>query len=382
MDFGKDDTLFVHLTLLPYVACAGEAKTKPTQHSVKEMRSIGIQPDILICRSEVEMIEKDRQKLSLYSNIAPEAVISLIDVDNIYKIPLWLEKQGICELITKFMRINKCIPNLDAWKNIIAKQEQLSNTVKVAMVGKYTNLTDSYKSVNEALTHGGIYAGSKVEIVYVNAEEIEEKGVELIGDVDAILVPGGFGDRGIEGKIKAINFARVNNIPFFGICLGMQLAVIEFARNSAGIASAASTEFVKDSDYPIVSLITEWQSDDGSIEFRDVNSDLGGTMRLGAQESILVPKTKVHEIYGNDTIFERHRHRYEVNESLLKPLLEKGMCVSGRSSNKDLVEIVEVTDHPWFVGCQFHPEFTSSPRKANPLFTSFIEAAIEFSKSK
>ena len=380
MDLGRDDTVFIHLTLLPYVACAGETKTKPTQHSVKELRSIGIQPDILLCRSEVEMPEKDRNKLSLYSNISPEAVISLVDVDNIYKIPLLLEKQGITNLLQKFLNLDSCAPKLDVWRDIIARQESAASTVKVAMVGKYTTLTDSYKSVNEALMHGGIYAGAKVKIKYINAEELEEHGKSLLSGVDAILVPGGFGDRGIEGKLIAIEYARKNNIPFFGICLGMQLAVIEMARNLAKIADADSTEFNKNTSCPIVSLITEWQADDGTIENRDDESDLGGTMRLGEQESILVKGTKVHEIYSKDTVKERHRHRYEVNEKVFSTLLEHGLIISGRSKDKNLVEIVELASNDWFIGCQFHPEFTSSPRKANPLFTSFISAAKAYQK--
>ena len=382
MDIGKDDTLFIHLTLIPYVACAGEAKTKPTQHSVKELRSIGIQPDILVCRSEKDMLEKDRQKLSLYSNISPEAVISLVDVDNIYKIPEFLKQQGMAQLVARLLKLKSCLPNTDIWSDIVKKQQSSDSIVKVAMVGKYTNLTDSYKSINEALIHGGIYAGAKVEIVYINAEKLEKEGLEIIGDVDAILVPGGFGDRGINGKMIAIKYARERQIPFLGICLGMQLAVVEYAKNVAGISSANSSEFDKECDYPIVSLITEWQRDDGDVEIRGDESDLGGTMRLGEQVSHLVPETKISTIYGKKSIKERHRHRYEVNEILLEKMLDGNFVISGRSNDKNLVETIEIVNHPWFIGCQFHPEFSSSPKSANPLFTSFIAAALTYSKSK
>jgi len=382
MDIGKQDTLFIHLTLLPYVASAGESKTKPTQHSVKELRSIGIQADILMCRSEKEMLEKDRSKLSLYSNIPPEAVISLVDVDNIYKIPLWLESQGVTSLLAKHLELKTCETNLDDWTEIIRNQEANNNTVVVAMVGKYTNLTDSYKSVNEALVHGGIYAGAKVEIKYINAEELEKQGSQMLHDVDAILVPGGFGDRGILGKIKAAQHARENKIPYFGICLGMQVAVIELARNCLGLNDANSTEFSPNTSAPVVGLITEWASSCGRTEVRDEKSDMGGTMRLGAQESKLVKGTKVHDIYNELEIKERHRHRYEVNEAYLADLISQGMVVSGLSKVDDLVEIVEMKDHPWFIGCQFHPEFTSTPKNASPLFVSFIEAAIAYNQSR
>ncbi|MEE3003701.1 MAG: CTP synthase [Pseudomonadota bacterium] len=378
MDIGKDDTLFIHLTLLPYVACAGEFKTKPTQHSVKELRSIGIQPDILMCRSEQEMLEKDRQKLSLYSNIKPEAVISLVDVDNIYKIPLWLESQGVSSLLQKYLQLQECQPNLTKWQQIIKLQDSHVNEVTIAMVGKYTNLTDSYKSLNEALIHGGIYTSSKVNIKYINAEELEQSGTDTLSDVDAILVPGGFGDRGIEGKLAAIRYARENNVPFLGICLGMQLAVIEIARNCNGYSDANSTEFDKTTNIPIVSLITEWEANDGKIEIRDTSSDLGGTMRLGSQQTVLTEGSLVAEIYNSDGVFERHRHRYEVNELYLEPLKKNGLVVSGRSKDNNLVEIIELNNHPWFIGCQFHPEFTSSPRIANPLFISFIKAAVTY----
>ena len=321
-------------------------------------------------------------RLSLYSNIPPEAVISLVDVDNIYKIPLWLESQGVTSLLAKHLELETCETNLDDWTEIIRKQEANKTTVVVAMVGKYTNLTDSYKSVNEALVHGGIYAGAKVEIKYINAEELEKQGSQMLHDVDAILVPGGFGDRGILGKIKAAQHARENKIPYFGICLGMQVAVIELARNCLGLNDANSTEFSSNTSAPVVGLITEWASSCGRTEVRDEKSDMGGTMRLGAQESKLVKGTKVHDIYNELEIKERHRHRYEVNEAYLADLISQGMVVSGLSKVDDLVEIVEMKDHPWFIGCQFHPEFTSTPKNASPLFVSFIKAAMKYSKSR
>ena len=382
MDLGRQDTLFIHLTLLPYLNSAGEAKTKPSQHSVKELRSIGIQPDILMCRSEKMMSEKDRSKLSLYSNIAKNAVISLVDVDNIYSIPVWLQSQGVYDLISDRLAIPYCTPSLTDWKDLVAQQSSAKHRVTIAVVGKYTSLADSYKSINEALVHGGIKDSIKVEIKYVEAENIIKFGCDNLKDVDAILVPGGFGDRGVEGKILACKYARENKIPFFGICLGMQIAVIEYARNCINLNDANSTEFNKKTKYPVISLVTEWTTDSGSKEHRDENSDLGGTMRLGSQVSCLKSTSKCYGIYKSHEINERHRHRYEVNEKILGNIEKYSMVIAARSKDQNLIEIVELTDHPWFIGCQFHPEFNSTPRNPHPLFVDYILAAKNYSINK
>ena len=376
MDLGKENTMFIHLTLLPFVSTAGEVKTKPTQHSVKELRSIGIQPDLLMCRSEQEMQANERNKLSLYSNIPVESVISLIDVDNIYKIPLWLAAQGVDNLVSKHLTLAPTQTDLSGWQRIIDKQVAAKEQVVIAMVGKYTDLTDSYKSVNEALVHGGIDAGSRVSIRYIDAEQLRANPADHLADVDGILIPGGFGDRGVDGKIAAAQYARVHHIPYLGICLGMQVAVIEMARNLCGHQQANSTEFDTKTDFPIVGLITEWLSDSGESEQRDAESDLGGTMRLGEQTANVVPDSLAHQIYGTTTISERHRHRYEVNEHLLPELVKHGLVVSARSKADQLVEMIELPDHPWFVACQFHPEFTSTPKAPSPVFQAFIQAAL------
>lgn len=382
MDNGIQNTLFIHLTLLPYVSSAGEVKTKPTQHSVKELRSIGIQPDMLLCRSEQEMAENERNKLSLYSNVAKKAVISLVDVDNIYRVPLWLESQGLAALLVQHFGLTECRPQLQNWNAMIERQEAAKESVTIALVGKYVNLTDSYKSVNEALIHGGIYADTKVEIRYIDAECLEKGADVHLAGVDAVLVPGGFGDRGIEGKIQAAHFARTQGVPYLGICLGMQIAVIELARHGLGLKQANSTEFDSKTNAPVVGLITEWAAACGRTELRTEASDMGGTMRLGAQASILVKGTNAAQAYRRLEIHERHRHRYEVNEQYLPELQQQGMIVSALSKADGLVEMIEIADHPWYIGCQFHPEFTSTPRNPSPLFLAFIHAALRYKKNR
>lgn len=382
MDNGIENTLFIHLTLLPYISTAGEVKTKPTQHSVKELRSIGIQPDILLCRSEQEMAENERDKLSLYSNVAKKAVISLVDVDNIYKVPLWLESQGLASLLVKHFNLTACRPQLESWQAMIKRQEAAKTSVVIALVGKYVNLTDSYKSVNEALTHGGIHTDVRVEIRYIDAECLGKDAHLYLADVDGILVPGGFGDRGIEGKIQAAYLARTQNIPYLGICLGMQIAVIELARHALGYQDANSTEFDAKVDTPVVGLITEWAAACGRTEIRTEASDMGGTMRLGAQAATLVKGTRAAQAYQRLEIHERHRHRYEVNEQYLPELKKHGMIISALSKDDGLVEMVEMADHPWYVGCQFHPEFSSTPHNPNPLFLDFIHAAVSHKQTR
>lgn len=385
MDLGIQNTIFIHLTLVPYLTTAGEVKTKPTQHSVKELRSIGIQPDILICRSKLPLPQVERQKISLFSNVEERAVISVIDLESIYQIPQVLHEQKLDNLILEKLGLHLKQPplpepDLSDWQKIVDQQKHLEQAVTVAMVGKYVNLADSYKSLNEALAHAGIHTSTKVMIHYVDSEVLEKQGVELLKNCDAILVPGGFGERGIEGTIIAAQYARENNIPYLGICLGMQVAMIEFARHKAGMEKANSTEFDKNTPYPIVALISEWVNATGMREFRSEESDKGGTMRLGAQPCYLEKNSKAFEIYGNNVIYERHRHRYEINNELVPRLVEQGMTISGWSTDKTLVEMVEIADHPWFVGCQFHPEFTSKPRSSHPLFMRFVEAALKNKK--
>lgn len=382
IELGASHSLFIHLTLVPYIPTSGETKTKPTQHSVKELRSIGIQPDILICRSEKPLSIADRSKIALFTNVEKDGVISLEDAKSIYQIPMILHQQGLDELIVKKLGLSLQPANLQEWQVVVEAQTKQHKSVKVAMVGKYTELNDAYKSINEALYHAGIHTGHKVEIVYIEAEEIEKQGTESLTTVDALLIPGGFGERGIEGKIKAIQYARENNVPFLGICLGLQTAVIEFARNVAGMKNANSTEFDKNTPYPVIALISEWSDKDGCIAFRDEHSDLGGTMRLGAQTCILDEKSKAFTVYEKAEIFERHRHRYEVNNQLIDTLTAHGLCIGGRSKDGSLIEMIELPDHPWFIGCQFHPEFTSTPRDGHPLFKQFIEAADAFHYKK
>lgn len=377
LEVGRENACFVHLTLVPYIPSAGEIKTKPTQHSVKELREIGIQPDVILCRSEQEVPENERRKIALFTNVPVDAVISAVDVDSIYKIPSFLHNQQLDEIVLSKLQLEAPAANLREWDDLIHKLENPNGQVKIALVGKYVDLTESYKSLSEALIHAGIHCDAKINITYIDSEEIEEKGVEVLHDMNAILVPGGFGTRGVEGKVQAIKYARENNVPYLGICLGMQLAVIEFARHAVGWTDAHSTEFNSDTKYPVVALITEWMSSEGEMEKRDVDSDLGGTMRLGEQKAVLKSGSKVEKIYGAALIGERHRHRFEVNGRLLDTIQSHGLIVSATSENEGLCEVVELEDHPWFIGCQFHPEFTSTPRKGHPLFNGFVAAALE-----
>lgn len=376
------NALFMHLTLVPYLAAAGELKTKPTQHSVKELRSIGIQPDVLLCRSEHPIPDKERKKIALFTNVSEQAVIPAIDMDNIYKIPLWLHSQKLDEIVAEKLKLEN-LPEVDLsdWEKVIKEMEFPKSEVTIVMVGKYTDLTESYKSLNEALSHAGIQTHSKVNIKYIDSEKIESHGVEMLEGADAILVPGGFGLRGVEGKITAVQYARENKIPYLGICLGMQLAVIEFARHIAGLEKAHSTEFDFDTPDPIIGLITEWMNEEGNVETRDADSDMGGTMRLGGQPCLLQVGTLAQKTYGVDSIVERHRHRYEFNNNYREVLSKKGLIISGVSQDETLVEMVELADHPWFMACQFHPEFTSRPRTGHPLFTGFIQAALDHHNS-
>ncbi|MEW8624475.1 MAG: CTP synthase [Candidatus Thiodiazotropha sp.] len=375
VEMGHQRAMFMHLTLVPYIKASGEIKTKPTQHSVKELRSIGIQPDILVCRSEQPLPESERRKIALFTNVPEEAVISAVDADSIYRIPVLLHAQGMDELVNQRFGLNLPPANLSEWEAFLEGLDNLEGEVKVAMVGKYVHLTEAYKSLSEALVHAGVHTGNRVVIHYVDSEQIEKSGTESLQGMDAILVPGGFGNRGVEGKIEAVRYARENRIPYLGICLGMQVAVIEFARHVAGLEDAHSTEFDRATPNPVIGLIVEWLNADGQLEKRSENSDLGGTMRLGGQECNLQSGSLTHGLYGKDVIVERHRHRYEFNNSYLDDIVTAGMKVSGRSVDGRLVEIVEIPDHPWFVACQFHPEFTSTPRHGHPLFSGFIEAA-------
>ncbi|WP_191112114.1 CTP synthase [Acinetobacter lwoffii] len=377
VELGHKRTMLMHLTLLPYIKSAAELKTKPTQHSVKELLSIGIQPDILICRTEYDVDADTTRKIALFTNVEARAVVVCKDARSIYQIPRTFYEQNVDDLICERFGYND-LPEADLtdWDNVVEALLNPEYTVRVAMVGKYVELPDAYKSVNEALLHAGIQNRVKVQIDYVNAEELESQDVaEVLKDADAILVPGGFGERGTEGKMKAIQFARENGVPFLGICLGMQLAVIEYARNVAGIADATSTEFNRSTKSPLIGLITEWLDERGEVQQRSADSDLGGTMRLGAQKSELVAGTKTAEVYGSEEIIERHRHRYEMNNRYIPVLEEKGMRISGYSPVQHLVETVEIPAHPWFIAVQFHPEFTSSPRDGHPLFAGFIDAA-------
>ncbi len=377
VEMGPSRALLMHLTLVPYIATAGEIKTKPTQHSVKELRSIGLQPDILLCRSTVEMGDSARQKISLFTNVEERAVIPLLDVDSIYRIPGILRDFGLDDFVVERFGIDCKKADLSEWEDVVKREFSADlGQVRVAMVGKYVDLPDAYKSLNEALKHAGLQTHTKVTIEHIDAEDIERDGTGALHGMDAILVPGGFGDRGVEGKISAVRYARENSIPFLGICLGMHVALIEYARNVCGLADADSTEMNRSTPYPIIALITEWMNADGSAEQRDESSDMGGTMRLGAQPCHLEPGSMVRGIYGHDTIEERHRHRYEVNNNYLQQLQDAGMRVAGWSGDRSLVEMIELPQHPWFVACQFHPEFTSRPRGGHPLFTSYIEAAI------
>ncbi|MEW8535718.1 MAG: CTP synthase [Candidatus Thiodiazotropha endolucinida] len=375
VELGPQRVMFMHLTLVPYIKASGEIKTKPTQHSVKELRSIGIQPDILVCRSEQPLPENERKKIALFTNVPEKAVISAVDADSIYRIPVLLHAQEMDELVNQRFNLDLPPADLSEWEAFLEGLDSLAEEVKIAMVGKYVHLTEAYKSLSEALVHAGVHTGNRVVIHYVDSEQIERSGTESLEGMDAILVPGGFGNRGVEGKVTAVKYARENRIPYLGICLGMQVAVIEFARHVAGLEGAHSTEFKRDTPHPVIGLITEWLNADGKVETRSEESDLGGTMRLGGQQCQLEPNSKPHHLYGQEVITERHRHRYEFNNSYLDNIVTAGMKVSGRSVDGRLVEIVEIPEHPWFVACQFHPEFTSTPRYGHPLFSGFIEAA-------
>ncbi|HFC8516914.1 CTP synthase [Neisseria meningitidis] len=381
---GRNNTLFAHLSYVPYIAAAGEIKTKPTQHTVKEMLSIGLQPDILICRMDRKMPADERRKIALFCNVEERAIVGSYDVDSIYECPEMLHDQGIDNIITEQLQLNVQQADLTAWKKIVHAVKNPKHTVKIAMVGKYVDLTESYKSLIEALKHAGIHTETDVQITFVDSENIEKnKGdVSMLKDMDAILVPGGFGSRGVEGKIAAVRYARENNVPYLGICLGMQIALIEYARDVAGLKGANSTEFDLKCAAPVVALIDEWQTADGSVETRDESADLGGTMRLGAQEVELKAGSLAAKIYGSEHIRERHRHRYEVNNNYVPTLEQAGLVIGGVSAGRErLVEIIELPNHPWFFACQFHPEFTSNPRKGHPLFTAFVKAALNNKKA-
>lgn len=378
IEVGRDNAMFMHLTLLPYIAAAGEVKTKPTQHSVKELRSIGIQPDILVCRSEIPLEETERRKIALFTNVPEKAVINSLDAKSIYQVPRMLHEQGLDDLVVdRFRLTNLPTADLADWDKVVFDQLNPLKSVDVAMVGKYVDLTEAYKSLIESLTHAGIHTKTKVNIHYLDSEVLETTGVDILKTMDAILVPGGFGERGVEGKIQAIQFARENKVPYLGICLGMQMAVTEFARNVAGLEGAHSTELDSNTPHPVVALITEWTDEDGQVVARDENTDLGGTMRLGAQNCQLQAGSKIADIYESELISERHRHRYEVNDGYIARLELAGLIFAGRSEDGSLVETIELAehDHPWFVACQFHPEFTSTPRNGHRLFTAFVEAA-------
>jgi CTP synthase len=372
---GRERTIFMHLTLVPYIPTAGEVKTKPTQHSVKELLSIGIQPDVLICRSDRMIPPNERAKIALFCNVPERAVISLKDVSSIYQIPALLKSQGLDDFICNRFHLTCPEADLSEWEQVLYQQANPTGEVTIGMVGKYTELPDAYKSVNEALKHAGLKNRLSVNIKYIDSQDVETKGVEILKGLDGILVPGGFGYRGVEGKILTAKYARENNIPYLGICLGMQVALIEFARHVAGMSQANSSEFDRTCQQPVVGLITEWQDADGNTEVRSDESDLGGTMRLGAQKCHLIEGSLARQLYGAETIEERHRHRYEVNNVLLPQIEKAGLKVTGLSADKKLVEIIEVPNHPWFVACQFHPEFTSTPRDGHPLFEGFVKAA-------
>ena len=373
------EVAYVHLTLVPYIKASAEIKTKPTQHSVRELRAIGIQPDALVCRSELPLPKEHFDKIALFTNVDKNAVISAHDAEDIYQIPLILRDQGLDDIIVEKLKLDVPKADLTPWENVFKASKESDSKVKIAMVGKYVDFKDSYISLSEALRHAGFKNKKNVEIAYVESEDIQKNGTDCLSKMDAILIPGGFGDRGIEGMIQSIEYARKNSIPFLGICLGMQAAVIEYARNVLGHNDANSTEFNQDTSSPVIAMITEWMNEDGSTENRDETSELGGTMRLGAQECLLKQGTKAKKIYDAESVIERHRHRYEFNNTYLEELQKDGLIFSGFSKD-GLAEMIEIDDHPWFIACQFHPEFTSSPLRGHPLFQSFIKAAVEYSK--
>ena len=375
VELGRKHVMYIHLTLVPYINASGEVKTKPTQHSVKELRSIGIQPDILLCRSDRALPDNERRKIALFTNVEERAVISSVDMNSIYKIPLWLHSQGLDNIVLEKFQLELPVADLTDWKEVVHAIEFPEIEINVYMVGKYVEMTESYKSLNEALIHAGAKTQTQVNITYLDSETLETNGTEILAQADAILVPGGFGHRGIEGKILAAKYARENNIPYLGICLGMQVAVIDYARHVAGLEQAHSTEFDEHTPAPVIALITEWQQSDGRVEKRSKLTDLGGSMRLGAQQCQLAEHSLAEKMYAQATIFERHRHRYEFNNNYLQQLAEAGLAFTGKSIDDKLVEVVEIKAHPWFLGCQFHPEFTSTPRDGHPLFSGFVNAA-------
>ncbi|GAB2659421.1 CTP synthase [Arenimonas aestuarii] len=377
---GPDQAIFMHLTLVPWIAAAGELKTKPTQHSVKELRSIGIQPDILVCRSEKPLPDSERRKIALFTNVPEKAVISCVDVGNIYQLPLWLHQQQLDQIVVERLRLEeKAAPaDLSEWEAVVDAVENPVDEVTVAVVGKYVDHQDAYKSLSEALKHGGLRQRTRVKLKWLESEQVEKDGDAVLSDVDAILVPGGFGDRGFEGKVLTAQYAREHNVPYFGICYGMQAAVVDYARHVAGLEGANSTENDRNCAHPVIGLITEWRTASGEIERRDETSDLGGTMRLGLQEQRLKPGTRSRELYGKDVVGERHRHRYEFNNRYRTQLEDAGLVISAKSMDDLLVEMVELPGHPWFIACQAHPEFLSTPRDGHPLFIGFIRAAREF----
>ncbi len=377
VELGDENSLFIHLTLVPYIGTAGELKTKPTQHSVKELRTIGIQPDILICRSDRMIPESERRKIALFTNVSEKAVITSMDADTIYRIPLLLHEQGLDDIVVRKLHLEAPAADLSEWRDVIDGLTHFDREVNVAMVGKYANHTEAYKSLSEALTHAGIKTRTKVNIRYCDSEDIGDNASTLLADVDAILVPGGFGERGVEGKISTVRYARECAVPYLGICLGMQVAVIEYARNVAGLAGAHSTEFQPKTPHPVIALITEWQDASGQVEQRSADSQIGGTMRLGGQQCRLAPGSLARQVYGQDVVSERHRHRYEFNNHYLASLEAAGLKFCGTSLDGKLVEAIEIPGHPWFLACQFHPEFTSTPRRGHPLFIGFIQAARE-----
>jgi CTP synthase len=380
VELGRDKVLYMHLTLVPILGGAGEIKTKPTQHSVKELRGIGIQPDILLCRCSQSLPDEQRRKIALFTNVEERAVISAVDSDDIYKIPLLLHEQDLDDIVVDKLRLNVPTTDLAEWRAVVSAKQNPEAVVDIGMVGKYVQIRDSYISLNESLMHGGIKTRTRVNIHYFESQDIERSGASALQKMDAILVPGGFGDRGIEGKIQAIRYARENGIPYLGICLGMQLAIIEYARNVLALKGANSTEFDRATNHPVIALITEWQDLERGQQVRDEKSDLGGSMRLGAQEAKLIPGSLARALYGKESIFERHRHRYEFNNHYLDELAEAGLRISGFSAD-GLVEFIELPSHPWFVASQFHPEFTSTPRDGHPLFTGFVRAAREYRAS-
>ncbi|MFK7732787.1 MAG: CTP synthase [Pseudomonadales bacterium] len=377
LELGHQRALFIHLTLVPYIPTSGEVKTKPTQHSVKEMRSIGLQPDILLCRSAHDIDADSRRKIALFTNVEQRAVIPLRDAKTIYSIPRILHKHQLDDIVVEKLQLDCPPADLCEWDAVLEKRDNPTHEITICMVGKYMELIDAYISLNEALGHAGIQTGTRVNIRHLDSERVEKEGVDILRDADGILVPGGFGNRGVEGKIETVRYAREKKIPYLGICLGMQVAVIEFARNVAGLKGANSTEFDRASAHPVIALISEWQDEDGSIQTRDENVDLGGTMRLGGQSCRVDSGSLAASIYQSDTVNERHRHRYEVNSNYVTELMDAGLKVGAWSNVNDLVEMVELDDHPWFLGCQFHPEFKSTPRDGHPLFTGFVTAAIE-----